>query len=639
VDSRDDGRADVATLVRARLASLSPQCILFHDDVEHGTNGWTTVAYLQDDLWHPTTRAWNSAGHAWWCGVEAKGTYETGRTIRNGLISPVIDLREVAAPVSLEYADNFAVEPLVDRCRVQINMVGSPIWFDLDNEAGSSGGWRLNVFDLSGFAGHQVRIQFLFETRLLADYYPGWFVDDVLVTSAPPKWVTADSDSGTTARGGSTDVQITFDTEGLIGGEYDAVLRVTSNDADESLVTVPTRLSVPAVPLLSVAPDTVTFDSTSIGSQTARSVMLRNIGTGDLNVNGLDVTPAVFGVPHDGLVLAPNASSSVALTFTPDRGGWSEGVMVVHSDDPENPDRRVPLRGFGLVPPDVEVSPDSLLVSVGYDERTDRTVQIANRGGQPLAWSVLRELTIAPAGAASTAAVRTRGLPATAGRRPGHGLRVPGGSGQVTALVKARLASVPASNIIFADDMEHGSSGWTVSGVDPLWHLTSQASNSGSFSWWCGVDSLYGYGIPRPVLTALVSTPIDLRGAQIPLRLEFAENYQTEWGWDDCAVHVTSDDGTTWQVLRWPTSGNSGGWQLTSLDLSPWAGQVIRFRFQFNTHDTQHNDYPGWFVDDVMVLSMAPTWMAVTPESGSLAGGGTADLQVSFTSAGLPDAA
>jgi hypothetical protein len=80
---------------------------------------------------------------------------------------------------------------------------------------------------------------------------------------------------------------------------------------------------------------------------------------------------------------------------------------------------------------------------------------------------------------------------------------------------------------------------------------------------------------------------------------------------------VSTDDGTTWQILRGPhttednPNGNSYGWGFTGrsggvpiwieeqIDLSGYAGQEILLRFEYITDDAVN--YPGWAVDDIAI--------------------------------------
>ncbi|HUL44688.1 MAG TPA: T9SS type A sorting domain-containing protein [Bacteroidota bacterium] len=164
------------------------------------------------------------------------------------------------------------------------------------------------------------------------------------------------------------------------------------------------------------------------------------------------------------------------------------------------------------------------------------------------------------------------------------------------------------STIFYQDDMESGVNGWTGVG---LWHQTTRQANSPTHSWWAGVDSSGTYNTGARVNDALFSPTIDLTTAAGPVKLLFTENYVTERGWDFCMVDVAVDGSPIWNHLRGgygeSPSGDSYGWQVSTLDLTPYAGHTINLRFVFDTGDSLLNNFPGWFVDNVVVFDQAGT--------------------------------
>jgi len=175
------------------------------------------------------------------------------------------------------------------------------------------------------------------------------------------------------------------------------------------------------------------------------------------------------------------------------------------------------------------------------------------------------------------------------------------------------------SLLYFYDDFESGSGSWSVDpnvGGPPMpgveqWHLTAASASSPTHSWWQGIDSLGNYQYDYPLHTALISPAIDLSAASGQTTLLFAENIMTEKGWDFCMVDVSTNSGASWTHLRGgygnsPT-GNSYGWRVTTLDLTPYNGMQINIRFFFDTGDSLYNDFPGWFVDDVAIFDQSGT--------------------------------
>jgi hypothetical protein len=171
-----------------------------------------------------------------------------------------------------------------------------------------------------------------------------------------------------------------------------------------------------------------------------------------------------------------------------------------------------------------------------------------------------------------------------------------------------------SSTIFLHDDFESGINGWsTVAAGNPAasWHLTSNTFSSPSHSWWIGSDSTGTYATGNRVKGSLVSPPVNLAGAVGTITLLFSEKYFTEHYWDFCMVDVTPDSGATWVNLRgawgFAPSGNSGGWKISWVDLTPYANKTVQVRFAFDTGDSLFNSFPGWYVDDPVIFDQGGT--------------------------------
>ena len=565
---RPEGASGHARDLLGRLSTMPAAHVVLYDDMENGLNGWTTQSYGQDSLWHQSERAYTSPTHSWWCGDEATGTYQTGRTIQNAAISPPIDLRAVQAPASLEFFEVYETETNFDECKVEVSTDGGTYWQTLRGFAwGSSQGWRLTSLDLSAFIGHVVRIRFYFDTHdPVANNYPGWFFDDVLVTTASPPWISVSPESGTVPASGSTALQVSFNSTGMLGGLYSADVILASNDPDEGQLAVPVRLRVIGIPDIAVAPAALDFGSLFAGlSRTDTSLVVQNNGSDRLIVSQVEVTSSAFFANPAPFTLAPGGTYSLPVTFAPASPGDVTASLVLHSNDPDHPLLPVALHGVALVPPDIQVSPDSLSVLLQPNQTETRTLTLSNVGGSALIWSTSVDLSGAnvlysgESGAGGEGSAVADGIPGkgprvgalSRGRDPGRGgaphkgsgaglIRPSGGSG-VAGLMRRRIEHLAPGSLMFYDDMEGATTQWTTVNLsqDDLWHRTTRAYSSPIRSWWCGLESSGTYATGRVIRNGAVSPPIDLRTAQRPVTLEFMEYFQTEFGWDYCSVEVS----------------------------------------------------------------------------------------------------
>jgi subtilisin family serine protease len=456
---------------------------------------------------------------------------------------------------------------------------------------------------------------------------------------AGPAWLSVAPQQGTVAPGAQVALEVGFDATGLLGGDYLATIAITSNDPDESPFDVPVTLHVTGAPDIAATPDTVDFDSLFVGATGVGSIMVTNQGTDLLTVAEVATTHADFSAPAQGFGLQPGQGRLIEVTFTPSTAATIEGALRITSDDPDQPALDVPLRGTGLVPPDIGVTPSLVDASLYSGDMTTRPIHVANDGGSNLRVSVSVSMAAPGASPPAWAAVAARSRES---RQGGADQPRPRGPSGLAPLLHRRLALMPASAIAFHDDMEGGDNGWTrvVLAPDDLWHRTTRAFSSPVTSWWCGNEGAGHYGTGNRIATAAVSPPIDLGHVRAPIELTFHEIFDTEYGWDFCMVDVSTDAGATWTPLRGERgsapSGSSGGWVQTQLDVSAYEGAVIRLRFYFDTIDAIANDYPGWFFDDVTVSASGMSWLSVAPSAATVPPGAGIDLEAMFDAAGLP---
>jgi subtilisin family serine protease len=95
-------------------------------------------------------------------------------------------------------------------------------------------------------------------------------------------WVDVNPLSGTVAGSATQDVTVTFDSTGLMPGEYNANLCLESNDPERPLAIVPLSLEVLALPSASINVDEIN-GLQAPDTQTTHMMEISNLGQADLN--------------------------------------------------------------------------------------------------------------------------------------------------------------------------------------------------------------------------------------------------------------------------------------------------------------------------------------------------------------------
>jgi hypothetical protein len=132
--------------------------------------------------------------------------------------------------------------------------------------------------------------------------------------------------------------------------------------------------------------------------------------------------------------------------------------------------------------------------------------------------------------------------------------------------------------------------------------------------------------------TADLTSPVYLVGKATTLpKIQF-------WHWwslaeGDAGRLQISVDGGVWTDLGAEFTGSNTSWSQLSIDLCPYAGKSVRFRFRFTSYGDE--TAPGWFLDDLTLVNVGPVFTAgfysglVRSSPFALASTGSATVTVS----------
>jgi len=144
----------------------------------------------------------------------------------------------------------------------------------------------------------------------------------------------------------------------------------------------------------------------------------------------------------------------------------------------------------------------------------------------------------------------------------------------------------------FVDNIESGQGGWSHSGGNDNWHITTHKSNSPTHSWYCGVENTWQYtnlNDASLISPYFVVTPDSA--------LKFYHQYATELDYDYAYCEIDNNCGW-WKILG-IYNGTQSSWTQSSYPLSAYAGQTVRLRFRFISDQSVTAE--GWYIDDISV--------------------------------------
>ncbi len=140
-------------------------------------------------------------------------------------------------------------------------------------------------------------------------------------------------------------------------------ITITSDDADEPAVVVTLVGAPEPAPDIDLFPTTLAYGSVMIGSSSTLGATISNVGTADLVLDALGVVGTsefTLAVDPSFQTLAPNASTTVEVTYTPVDAGSDTAAVEIPSNDPDENPIFLTLDGAELPVPDIVVDPTSI---------------------------------------------------------------------------------------------------------------------------------------------------------------------------------------------------------------------------------------------------------------------------------------
>ena len=623
---------------------MVPDSLLF--DFEEGPQDF--VAEGDFALGMPTSgpNSTHSGSNAW--GTNLAEDYEGD--VHSTLTSPEIDLSGYTSPV-LKYFQWYDTESYYDGGNVKISIDGGASWSIIYPESGYpedavstandflagepafSGHdigemWHRATFNLAEFSGETVQIRFDFAGDGIIDY-PGWFIDDVVVTEAAefvnlsPRYGEMSRKEMLAMHTASGDAQH----HALPGNSLS--FEKGNKDIKSGLQGLSSNNAVASVESPQVLTGYKIYRSTSTITDTTTATLVASVGDtlmyddwGDggtgLQNGTMYYYVVVANYGPDGMSAASNEATATPVNYPPLA---PTGLTVTNSDVNVTLDwtASTSYDAAGYYIYEKMDAGDFALI----DSTSDLTYTYTVEDNHVYSYKVS---TYDHDGAESNFS-ETVYVPI--GNIPPENLAAESGLDGHVMLEwdePGTQFTIPDS-ILF--DFEEDNGGFTGAGEwawgSPDFEDGPFEAYSGSNLW--GVDLVDDYDNSSSYM--LTSPEIDLTNFENPM-LKYYQWYDIETGWDGGNVKISIDGGTTWELLTpmggYPdesiaSSGEPGFtghdnmfWERITMSLGAYAGETVQLAFTFSSDGSV--TYPGWYIDDVAVteeVEMAGGLVASTP--------------------------
>jgi hypothetical protein len=216
--------------------------------------------------------------------------------------------------------------------------------------------------------------------------------NDLAVRFRPPlRFLSVAPEQASVPPRGNLDLTVGFYALGLPIGHYQGMIHITSNDEVHPARDIPCRLSVRLAPDIAVAPAALDFGSVVAGRIETRELRVTNLGSDLLEVTSVQVSDPAYAASASAFSLPPGGEDTLRVIFSPSAVQAYPATLTLVSNDPDSPNRAVPITGEGALPSAVHVAPSviatALATTLTPEARTrSRPLVIENRGGSGLRW-------------------------------------------------------------------------------------------------------------------------------------------------------------------------------------------------------------------------------------------------------------
>lgn len=183
---------------------------------------------------------------------------------------------------------------------------------------------------------------------------------------------------------GSQNITLTCDATDLLGGVYQALVTISGNDPLAPSITIPVTFTVVGYPQ-ALTPDAVNFGTLVIGETEEIEVVIDNPGTGDLIVTNSTSSSPDVTINTSSFTIDAQDSGTIVLAFTPTTPQNYNGTITLQTNIG---DITINFTGQAQAAPAAAYTPSSITTTLLAGESEDHTIAINNSGQGGLTFSI-----------------------------------------------------------------------------------------------------------------------------------------------------------------------------------------------------------------------------------------------------------
>lgn len=189
------------------------------------------------------------------------------------------------------------------------------------------------------------------------------------------------------AGGNNHELSVTFHPRAI--ASYEAALTISSNDTSNRTVTVLLEGVGHKVnkPQIMVSTDSLYFGAVQQGQRRSKWFKVWNAGDLIVDVTEIAVNGSQFSVSENSFSLESDAEKWIEVTYQPDNLQTHAGLLEIRSNDPQNPEVTIKVRGNGAEnsPPQITINPQEIdFDTTAVNQPATAWLVVSNQGQQTL---------------------------------------------------------------------------------------------------------------------------------------------------------------------------------------------------------------------------------------------------------------
>jgi PKD repeat protein len=200
-----------------------------------------------------------------------------------------------------------------------------------------------------------------------------------------PDWLNIEADSGTVTSKSSLSLNTTFYSLNLTGGDYRYDLIINSNDPRKPVQYIPALMHIESKPVMFIADSAITFGTIKKYDYVSREFIIYNNGNDTLKINNVFTGLEEFRADSFITEIPPFDSTVERISFQPFAVGNYLDTLHLFSN---GGDRMLPLSGTCTGIPEINIDPESVVVTLQQDDSVTVPLVIRNVGEDTLTASL-----------------------------------------------------------------------------------------------------------------------------------------------------------------------------------------------------------------------------------------------------------